>query len=273
MGLGGADVCVVAQTLHEEALSQLNATQSRVAFMQGMIQHKDQLIMRLQSLVDANTRCATPQSQAGRGEGEAATAAAAATATGTGHEANVPGHQGVAPPASDASDASAGSSSRDTATRPADEGLRDGGAEVGTEGAGADVQTEKHQADAGAEARGPATAGGGHVSPPSKAVSTPTPAERLARLQGGDGAEDGVGEVGGPLTPSQKLQMLLDKKSVRRGSTADGGAGSLPPLPPTFSGGGADGGECLPNGAAGVPADAFCSPRKGAKGSPRFTYL
>ncbi len=256
------------QTLHEEALSQLNATQSRVAFMQGMIQHKDQLIQRLQSLVDANARSVTPQLPAGRGEGEAA---ATTTTTGTGHEGNLSGHQGVAPPASEASDASAGSSSHDAATRPGDEGLRDGGAEEGVEGAGADVQTEGHQADAGAEAEAPglAAADGGHVSP----VSTPTPAERLARLQGGGGAEEGVGGVGGALTPSQKLQMLLDKKGVRRVSTADGGVGSLPPLPPNFSSGGGNGAERLPNGA-GALGDAFSSPRKGgAKGSPRFTYL
>ena len=221
----------MAQTQHEEALIQLNATQSRVSFMQGMIEHKDQLITRLQTKVDAHNRSAgSPQSplsprpgeggEAAASDADADTAAAAAVAAaGAGEEGNVPRN---------------GCSSQGARTR--DEGL-----------------VEEVSASVSAS-----------VSAPTSTPATLTPAQRLAKLQGGAAAEHGVG---GPLTPSQKLQMLLDQKGTRKGGAAGGAAVSLPPLP----------GTSLPplpasntNGAGGGGEGGFTSPRKS---SPRFTYL
>jgi hypothetical protein len=226
----------VAQTQHEEALIQLNATQSRVSFMQGMIEHKDQLITRLQTKVDAHNRSAgSPQSplsprpgeggEAAASDADADTAAAAAVAAaGAGEEGNVPRN---------------GCSSQGARTR--DEGL--------VEGASDSVSHSVSTL--------PATL-------PASTPATLTPAQRLAKLQGGAAAEHGVG---GPLTPSQKLQMLLDQKGTRKGGAAGGAAVSLPPLP----------GTSLPplpasntNGAGGGGEGGFTSPRKS---SPRFTYL
>jgi len=220
----------VEQTQHDEALNELNATQSRVSFMQGMIEHKDQLITRLQTLVDANNRSAgSPQSplspRLGEG-GEAAasdagadTVAAAAAAAGEGDDGNVPRN---------------GCSSQGARTR--DEGL-----------------VEEVSASVSAS-----------VSAPTSTPATLTPAQRLAKLQEGAAAEHGVG---GPLTPSQKLQMLLDQKGARKGGASGGGAVCLPPLPATNTNGAGAGGE----GGAGAGGEGgFTSPRKS---SPRFTYL
>jgi hypothetical protein len=191
--------------------------------MQGMIQHKDQLITRLQTLVDANNRSAgSPQSPLSPRPGEGGEAAASdadadsAAAAGSGEDGNVPRDS---------------CSSQGARTR--DEGLVEGVSDSVSTSVSASVWTL-----------------------PTSTPATLTPAQRLAKLQDGAAAEHGVG---GPLTPSQKLQMLLDQKGVRKGGAAGGGAVCLPPLPATNT-----------NGAGGGGEGGFTSPRKS---SPRFTYL
>ena len=219
----------MAQTKHDEALNQLNATQSRVLFMQGMIQHKDQLITRLQTLVDANNRSAgSPQSPVSPRPGEGGEAAAS--------DADADTASAAATAAAAVASAGEGNVPRDGCSsqgaRTPDEGLGEGASDFLS-----------------------------HSVPtlPASTPATLTPAQRLAKLQGSTAAEHGVG---GPLTPSQKLQMLLDQKGARKGGATGGGAVGavcLPPLPGTNTNGGGGGG-----------GGGFTSPRKS---SPRFTYL